>query len=672
MNTYFYNGIAKTKLNATIVDYLESYAEENLTSVYILHSPLGTNYQYDYSDAAIVLIPHYKIIAMDWGQDETAFKEYFDDLLEDLGYISDKYGYKNIIGRKKVWQDALFCRVTVTDDINFSEVLKSCHIEDKDQVRLCQLIISLLTGSINDIKSVGKESPTDVLDAVKRRIVLYDAKQTDFIFSQPAKKIVRVQGLAGTGKTELLLRKLKELYTDNSYENSKIVMACFNRILASDLKKRIPDFFDFLKVEEQIKWDSSLFIMRGWGSSGNKNSGVYSYICAYYKLDYLPFSYTTSFDNVCTMALEALNQKVDFSPCFDYMLIDESQDFPNSFISLCDKVTRKQIYLAGDVFQNIFDTPDTEVEPDFLLNNCYRTEPKTLIFAHALGMGIIDANTPDKYLRWLSDKEWKMCGYEISRANDTHMFQFSRMPLNRFDDVDTSKVSSVIVKQKPFEEYEKTVIQWIRDIKNEYPSVLPSDIGIVFLENENDNYKLIDSMASTIYSEFGWNVNRGYVNKTKIKGEIFVSNIYNVKGLEFSFVICISKNKLSTSTKRRNAMYMILTRSFISSYFLISDSNGDDVFNLIDSRLDCIMENGYLEVEEPSKERQEKLRQTIISSKNINKSQKEIASEIMEQINIPLQHREKIHKSLETLLEDDETDVSTITEVIKKLNEILL
>lgn len=67
MNTYFYNGIAKTKLNATMVDYLESYAEENLTSVYILHSPLGTNYQYDYSDAAIVLIPHYKIIAMDWG-----------------------------------------------------------------------------------------------------------------------------------------------------------------------------------------------------------------------------------------------------------------------------------------------------------------------------------------------------------------------------------------------------------------------------------------------------------------------------------------------------------------------------------------------------------------------------------------------------------------------------
>jgi superfamily I DNA and RNA helicase len=33
--------------------------------------------------------------------------------------------------------------------------------------------------------------------------------------------------------------------------------------------------------------------------------------------------------------------------------VDESQDFPQSFIELCELVTEK-VFVAGDVFQNIF------------------------------------------------------------------------------------------------------------------------------------------------------------------------------------------------------------------------------------------------------------------------------------------------------------------------------
>ena len=40
-------------------------------------------------------------------------------------------------------------------------------------------------------------------------------------------------------------------------------------------------------------------------------------------------------------------------------------------------VTRKKIYVAGDIFQSIFNIENLEkVNADFLLNKCYRTDPK--------------------------------------------------------------------------------------------------------------------------------------------------------------------------------------------------------------------------------------------------------------------------------------------------------
>lgn len=66
-----------------------------------------------------------------------------------------------------------------------------------------------------------------------------------------------------------------------------------------------------------------------------------------------------------------------FEACFDYILIDESQDFSEGFFKLCEKVTRKCVYVAGDIFQDIFkDNPSMVVNPDFLLNKCYRTDAK--------------------------------------------------------------------------------------------------------------------------------------------------------------------------------------------------------------------------------------------------------------------------------------------------------
>ena len=44
------------------------------------------------------------------------------------------------------------------------------------------------------------------------------------------------------------------------------------------------------------------------------------------------------------------------------------------------EVAKKCVYVAGDIFQDIFENKSlTVVNPDFLLNKCYRTDPRTLM-----------------------------------------------------------------------------------------------------------------------------------------------------------------------------------------------------------------------------------------------------------------------------------------------------
>lgn len=96
------------------------------------------------------------------------------------------------------------------------------------------------------------------------------------------------------------------------------------------------------------------------------------------------------------------------------------------------------------------------------------------------------------------------------------------------------------------------------------PTVLPDDIGIIFMENIDANFKLASNLQSMIKEKYNWTVNIGYETKEKKKGTLFVSNRNNVKGLEFPFVICIMQNALTNDFSIRNSIYMMLTRSFLS------------------------------------------------------------------------------------------------------------
>ncbi|MGR0480946.1 MAG: DEAD/DEAH box helicase [Candidatus Electronema sp. V4] len=437
------------------------------------------------------------------------------------------------------------------------------------------MLISLLIGSVNDINIFKENVPDNILDKVKQKIILFDGDETRFIYQEINKKCITIQGLSGTGKTELLLHKLKEIYVDDN--KSKIMFTCHNKILADSLRRRIPDFFNFMKVDAQIKWNERLWCVNAWGAMKDKDSGAYSYICRYYGIEFRRFSYGISFGYVCKLALNQLSDNTinEKGFAFNYMLIDESQDFPDSFLDLCEKVTEKTVYISGDIFQRIFNDGELgEIKPDFLLSKCYRTDPKTLMFAHAIGMGLFE--TPK--LRWLKDYEWESCGYLIEKKGEKYIFK--REPLRKFEDLQDSKIQNINLITINYQDNEiasDKIKEILRQIRNDNPTVLPDDIGIIFIDNTKDTYETADMLELCIMQEFDWKVNKAYETKERLPDTLFVSNKNNVKGLEFPFVICVTI-KINNSESYRNALYMMLTRSFITTYLLISH---DDNVELI-------------------------------------------------------------------------------------------
>ena len=323
-------------------------------------------------------------------------------------------------------------------------------------------------------------------------------------------------------------------------------------------------------------------------------------------------------------------------------------------------VTRKCLYVAGDIFQNVFEQTDvSEVNPDFLLNKCYRTDPKTLMCAHAIGMGLFEEND---MLRWLEDKAWEDCGYDYKKVDG--YYDLYRRPLRRFEDLGNTGTKSIEIIVEDSDKYLNRVVSIIEELKNDNPTLQPEDIGIMFLENINRNYELANELQIAIGEKFDWDVNIGYETKEKRKGALFISNRNNVKGLEFPFVICIMQGTLGKDLQNRNSIYMMLTRTFITSYFVIPSDNNQEKIEKIVSGISQVNCSGYLHIKEPSEEKKKELKNAIIHRTNIYKSQREIVDEIMDEIRVNKKDREKMYKMI-NLLHKEELDREKLYEIIR-------
>lgn len=586
--------VEKAKLKGTI----DRFANENQKQTYVLRKPLAKDdAPYDNDDAIVIFSAGMQPCFVSLSKNDDSIYDYADDFLEDLSFLSEKFKYREKIGRRKNWQRLFNYRTK--DGFSF-DGLEPENTADK---RVIDLITSLVVGSINNVAKIDLNA-TQLLDVVKSKIIIFDTDQTGFVFRNNANKRLVIQGLAGSGKTELLLHKMKEIYS--RYNDAKIAFTCYNKILASSMRQRIPEFFDFMRVERQIEWDKKLFCFHSWGSGSEPNSGMYRYICHFYNI---PFGSLRagSFDYLCKKAISDIKQKeAESNKAFDYIFIDESQDFDESFVELCELVTSKKVFVAGDVFQNIFRPIDDGVKKaDMVLKKCYRTDPTNLMFAHSLGMGLFE----QPVLRWLKPDEWDACGYSYQDEGDRAIL--SRDPLRRFEDIPADFKSTYFHPGPDAAQIPNMVLQLVKDIIKRHPTAGQGDFAVIFLDKDGYIYDAISLLKAMISQAFDWNINVSFETKETHPDKFFISNVNNAKGLEFPFVICVSLY-LNRNPSVRNALYTMMARSFLESHLITTNSAQATTTTSIRNGLDSLYALGHLDVRIPSDDEISQQKDTLI------------------------------------------------------------
>lgn len=634
--TYFYSD-----LNNDYSEYknkIEKYAKEKEQNIYMIRMPKNyTNDFSSYGKCFVLLSPGFKISLVNVDCDRDNFEDYCFDIEDAVSYLFINYEYNKELGRFRPIYSRLKYIVNNLNELNdLEDFFSKIKIDEPEEKKLSAIFVALCTGSVNDLSRVKKEVPQTLLQKVKQKIQLFDADQTRFIYQHLDQKRIKIQGLSGTGKTELLLHKLKELYTKD--DNLRIFVTCHNKILADALRTKIPKFFNFLKVSRQIEWDERLWCANAWGKFNDENSGLYRYLCSFYNIPYSRYSRYSTFGQVCERAIEEIKKLKEtdsdhFKYAFNYVLIDECQDFPDSFFNLCELVTKDQIYMAGDIFQSIFEEHKlSDYDADYYLTKCYRTDPKTLMFAHGLGLGLFES----KKLRWLRKEDWEACGYTYKENGD--MICLSREPVVRFLDVDP-RYKSVEIRCFPIDEVVKSVCQTIIEIKKDNNDLTVNDMCIILLDDQDYIYTWANQIENMVSIKFNWAVNKAYETKHTIKDTLLISNRNNVKGLEYPFVICVTKG-LVASEAYRNSIYTMLTRSFLKSYLLIS-SKQEGNSKILQRVYEKINQKFELDLKKPS----EKELKTIETSFKRLTKRKPLAEEIRDRLierGIPKENIEKL------------------------------
>ena len=171
-SSLFFNSVIINDKNKKIIKKLDKYTNENPgKQVYIINAPLGANkYSYRYQENAIVILsPKQKIIFLNLINNNNDFNEYYEEFIEDLGSISDKFDYKEYIGRPRKWQRELtICEQAINGDIDVNQIFEKNRIINSFY-RKNELLISLLVGSINNIEKIGIEEPEYLLEKVRKK-----------------------------------------------------------------------------------------------------------------------------------------------------------------------------------------------------------------------------------------------------------------------------------------------------------------------------------------------------------------------------------------------------------------------------------------------------------------------------------------------------------------------
>lgn len=415
----------------------------------------------------------------------------------------------------------------------------------------------------------------------EKEIMLFDRKQK-MAYLTPINGVCRIRGLAGSGKTVVLCMKAALLHL--SEPDARILYTFYTKSLYQHVRRLITRFYRQYN-DQDPDWDK-IQVRHAWGSSSME--GVYSQACERNDISRLNFGEARSrsiadpFDAVCKdfMARMPAPEKQ-----YDYVLIDEGQDFPKSFIQMClSLVVQDRLLLAYDDLQTIFQshaptaaeifgeengTPRVNFAEDIVLPKCYRNPRELLVVAHALGFGIY-ANNISQMIE--SEEYWHDIGYEVQsgKLETGKEVSILRPEDNSLKSISERYDKSSIIRYQIFDNFNSEVMEVCKCINEDIKTqcLHPDDIMVLTADDKNAATYL-NTIAHILSVRYNIMTNNVHADKFAVgnfqeKDRVTLSTIHKAKGNEAYAVYVVGIDALVPAKKNyraRNLLFTAMTRA---------------------------------------------------------------------------------------------------------------
>ncbi len=485
---------------------------------------------------------------------------------------------------------------TVTDIRSFFKENKESEIDDEIMQEIFSIIdaaSSIVKAKERVVEETDKSSKAYIMRILEAEIANFDDKQKYAALSQ-LEGPQRIRGLAGSGKTIILCMKAAILHLRNP--KLQILYTFTTKSLHDYIEMLITRFYKAMSDGLLPDFDTAIHILHSWG--GKNLKGVYYEACA--DNDILPIDYKTArtkssssdaFDYICKDLLKQSNGTLEKK--YDYILIDEAQDFKPSFYQVCRALVKNDCLVwCYDDLQNIFhvDIQDTiktfeneygakginlgelqiahpDMDNDIVLPRSYRNPKEILVMAHAIGFGIYN----DKLIQMLQNNEhWEDLGYKVVQGNcknGDHMIierrdECSPLALNRYQNAD----QIIEVHSADTMDLE---IAWICEqivYAIEVDKLRADDITIICIDDRH-NKRYFQEITEYLYEKqiFTHNLSENFY-ETKFTQEkcVTLSTVYKAKGNESAMVFVIGCDAVESEKDNktmRNKLFTAFTRA---------------------------------------------------------------------------------------------------------------
>ena len=504
------------------------------------------------------------------------------------------------------------------------EYMDTC-IKDND---LDEMILNEIVASLESSAAIikpkerilsenDKNKKAKVLKDIEARIARFDDEQRISALSL-LDGPQRIRGLAGSGKTIILCLKAANLHL--MYPNKKILYTFYTKSLYDYIVQLITRFY-MKMTDGQIPDFNKVRVLHAWG--GRSVPGVYYEACRTNGL--VPLTYNdakeqkSAFEYICSCFInETRNSPVKE---YDYVLMDEAQDFPVSFYQLCRAIVKNDhLIWCYDEVQNILDvelqntkqTFSNEYDPDgidldieydkhpyvkndVVLHKSYRNVKKILLCAVALGFGIYN----DKLVQSLeNNKHWEDLGFNV-KEGDCSKEEY--VVIERDEDASPLLVDDTLI--------EDCIIYYEADnfgdeldwIANEIEkaimeeSLLPEDIAVISLDERNA-FKYMQGIEKRLYEKNidTFNVlDKNYLKGFYREGKVTLASVFKAKGNEAAMVFvcgCDYFERYKDERRIRNTIFTAFTRAKV---WLRVSGMGENSLKQIKAEVAKLKENDY-------------------------------------------------------------------------------